>query len=89
MKTLISTVDVVSKNGMYRFYQYKDGNPLLQVEIYKIEKDREIKINNVLRETKKLNDEFGFGIEYSPKNRKHPLNTREFSDKFIRRYREI
>lgn len=86
MKKLISTVDVVSKNGVYRFYQYKDGNPLLQVEVFKVEKEKEIKISNVLGETKRLNEEFQFGIEYNPQHRKHPLNTRELSDKFLKIY---
>ncbi len=30
MKTLISQMDVPLINGLYRFYQYHDGNALLQ-----------------------------------------------------------
>lgn len=87
MKTLISSVEVASTNGEYRFYQYRDGNALPQIELYKLENEKEIKIRNVLGEVKKLNDELNFKIEYAPKNRLNPLNTREFSDKFLRAYK--
>ncbi|WP_038702843.1 hypothetical protein [Planococcus sp. PAMC 21323] len=88
MKKLMSTVDVTSVNGAYRFYQYRDSNALPQIELYKIEGEKEITISNVLGEVKKLNDEFKFQIEYAPKNRKSTLNTREFTEKFISLYRE-
>ncbi|MBX0314665.1 hypothetical protein [Planococcus glaciei] len=89
MKTLINNIDVTSVNGQYRFYQYNDGNPLPQIELFKIENNKEVMMKNVLGEVKKLNEEFLFKIDFHPKNRKHPLNTREFSDKFIKSYQEI
>lgn len=87
MKKLLSTIEVSSVNGIYRFYQYRDENPLPQIELYKVSGEKEIAIQNVYGEVKKLNDEFKFQIEYTPKNRKSPLNTRELSDKFIKEYK--
>lgn len=87
MKKLLSTIEVSSVNGVYRFYQYRDANSLPQIELYKISDKKEIAIQNVYGEVKKLNDEFKFQIEYAPNNRKSPLNTREFSDKFIKEYK--
>ena len=58
-----------------------------QIELYKISGEKEIAVQNVYGEVKKLNDEFKFQIKCSPENRKSPLNTREFSDKFIREYK--
>ena len=89
MKKLLSTIEVSSVNGIYRFYQYRDENPLPQIELYKVSGEKEIAIQNVYGEVKKLNDEFKFQIEYAPKNRKSPLNTRELSDKFIKEYKDI
>lgn len=86
MKKLLSTIDITSVNGVYRFYQYRDANPLPQIELYKVSGEKEIAIQNVYGEVKKLNDEFKFQIEHAPKNRKSPLNTRELSEKFIREY---
>ncbi|WP_161787035.1 hypothetical protein [Planococcus sp. CAU13] len=42
MKKLLSIVNVTSENGVYRFYQYRDKNPLPQIELYKLsgEKNR-------------------------------------------------
>lgn len=87
MKTLITIVDVKSVNGEYRFYQYRDRNPLPQIELYKIVEEKEIAIRNVFGEVRKLNEEFNFRIKYAPENRKSPLNTRELSDKFIKEYK--
>lgn len=87
MKKLLSTVDVTSVNGVYRFYQYRDKNPLPQIELYKLSGEKEIAVQNVYGEVKILNDEFKFQIQAAPENRKSPLNTREFSDKFIRAYK--
>lgn len=88
MKKLLSAIDVTSVNGTYRFYQYRDSNALPQIELYKIDGEKEITIGNVLGEVKKLNEEFKFQIEYAPKNRKSSLNTREFTEKFISLYKE-
>lgn len=87
MKKLLSTVDVISVNGVYRFYQYRDRNPLPQIELYKLSGEKEIAVQNVYGEVKILNDEFKLKIKTVPENRKSPLNTREFSDKFIREYK--
>lgn len=87
MKKLLSTIEITSVNGVYRFYQYRDKNPLPQIELYKVSGEKEIAIKNVYGEVKKLNDELKFQIEYAPNNRKSPLNTREFSEKFIRAYK--
>ena len=88
MKKLLSTIDITSVNGVYRFYQYHDGNPLPQIELYKLAGEKEIAIQNVYGEVKKLIDEFKFQIKYSPENRKSPLNTRELSNKFIKEFKE-
>lgn len=87
MKKLISTVDVTSVNGVYRFYQFRDGNPLPQIELYKLSGEKEIAVQNVYGEVKKLNDEYKFQIKYAHENRKSPLNTRELCEKFIREYK--
>lgn len=87
MKKLMNTVDVTSVNGVYRFYQFRDGNPLPQIELFKLSGEKEIAVQNVYGELKKLNDEYKFKIKYAPKNRKSSLNTRELSDKFIREYK--
>lgn len=89
MKKLLSIVEITSVNGVYRFYQYRDKNPLPQIELYKVSEEKEVAIQNVYGEVKKLNDEFKFQIDYAPKNRKSPLNTREFSDKFIKKYKNM
>lgn len=86
MKKLLSIVEISSVNGVYRFYQYRDNNPLPQIELYKVSDEKEIAIQNVYGEVKKLNDEFKFQIEYAPGHRKSPLNTRELSEKFIGEY---
>lgn len=87
MKKLLSIVEISSVNGVYRFYQYRDNNPLPQIELYKVADEKEVAIQNVYGEVKKLNDEFKFQIEYTPEHRKSPLNTRELSDKFIGVYK--
>lgn len=87
MKKLLSTIEITSVNGVYRFYQYRDKNPLPRIELYRISGEKEITIQNVYGEVKKLNEEFKFQIDYAPKNRKSPLNTRELSDKFIKEYK--
>lgn len=88
MKRLLGSLDVTSTNAVYRFYQYSDGNAFPQIKLYKLKSEKEVPISNVMGEVKKLNDEFKFQIEYAPKNRKHSANTREFSNKFIREYKE-
>ena len=50
MKKLISNVDVTSINGVYRFYQYRDGNALPQIELYKLSGEKEMAIQNVYGE---------------------------------------
>lgn len=87
MKKLFGIVDLKSVNGIYRFYQFRDGNPLPQIELYKLLGEKEIAVQNVYGEVKKLNDEYKFQIKYAPENRKSPLNTRELSDKFLREYK--
>lgn len=87
MKKLLSTIEITSVNGVYRFYQYRDKNPLPRIELYRISGEKEITIQNVYGEVKKLNEEFKFQIDYAPKNRKSPLNTRELSNKFIKEYK--
>ena len=58
MEKLLKSLDVNSVNGLYRMYQYNDGNPLPKLVITKITKDVELQVRNMYGELKKLNNEF-------------------------------
>lgn len=88
MDKLLETIEVNSNNGLYRIYLFSDNNPLLRLEIYKIDNGIETPVKNMYRELKRLNEEFSFRIEYEPKERTR-LNTREFGREFIRRHKGI
>lgn len=86
MKKFLERIEINSKNGLYYFYQYNDGNPLPKLEIYQVVDGIEIPVKNMYGELKKLNDEFSYKIEYEPKDR-IKLNTREFGKEFMKRHK--
>jgi hypothetical protein len=86
LNIILEKVEVNSINGIYRIYQYNDGNPLPKLKICKVTNDVDVPVKNTYGELKRLNDEFSFKIDYEPKNRTK-LNTREFGKIFIIRFK--
>lgn len=86
MNKLLETIEVKSVNGLYRIYQYDDGNALPKLVIYQVTDEHEVPVKNMYKELKRLNEEFSFGIEYEPTDR-IKLNTREFGRDFVKRYK--
>jgi hypothetical protein len=88
MIKLLEKIDINSINGLYRIYQYADGNALPKLEIFQITGEIETPVRNMYAEFKRLNEEFSFKIEYEPKDR-IKLNTREFGREFIKQYKSM
>ena len=86
MSKLLEVIEVKSINGIYKIFQYDDGNALPKLVIYQVADGNETPVKNMYKELKSLNEEFSFEIEYEPSDRTK-LNTREFGREFIRRYK--
>lgn len=86
MNKLLEVIEVKSINGIYKIFQYDDGNALPKLVIYQLADGREVPVKNMYKELKRLNEEFSFGIDYEPIDRIE-LNTREFGREFIKRYK--
>lgn len=88
MNKLLEKIEVNSINGLYRIYQYDDGNALPKLVICQVTVANETPVKNMYKELKRLNEEFSFQIEYEPTDR-IKLNTREFGRELIKRYKGL
>ncbi|MGQ4666662.1 hypothetical protein ACUIJN_12665 [Metabacillus halosaccharovorans] len=88
MNSLLEVIEVKSINGIYKIFQYDDGNALPKLVIYHVVNGHEVPVKNMYKELKRLNEEFSYGIQYEPTDR-IKLNTREFGREFIKRYKGI
>ena len=84
MEKFIHTFEFDSKNGKYRFYIYKDKNPLPKYKLFKMIEGNELLVKNLYNELRFLNQELRLNIENRPSNRLTQLNSREFATCFIK-----
>ena len=83
----MAKIEVHSNNGIYRVYQYDDGNGPAKIEIYEVLNTQVKPVKNMDSVLKKLNDEFSYKIDFNPVYRIR-LNTREFGNEFIKRFQK-